>query len=62
MAGGTSPSHVADRYQGLIDALVIDAADTPAAASVELVPTRTLMRDRETERRLAEVVLEVACA
>jgi LPPG:FO 2-phospho-L-lactate transferase len=61
MAGGTTPAHVADRYEGLIDALVIDEADAPATASVELVVTRTLMRDREDERQLAEVVLEAAC-
>ncbi len=60
MAGGTTPSHVADRYRGLIDALVIDAADAPADASVPLVVTSTLMRDREAARRLAEVVLETA--
>jgi hypothetical protein len=29
---------------------------------VELVVTRTLMRDRDGERRLAEAVLEAACA
>jgi LPPG:FO 2-phospho-L-lactate transferase len=62
MAGGTTPAHVADRYEGLVDALVIDHADTPAAASVELVVTETLMHGREAERRLAEVVVGVACA
>jgi LPPG:FO 2-phospho-L-lactate transferase len=62
MAGGTTPAHVADCYGGLVDALVIDRRDTPADAPVELVPTETLMRDREATRRLAEVVLERACA
>ena len=62
MAGGTTPSHVAGCYQGLVDALVIDEADAPADAPVELVVTKTLMRDGESERRLAEVVLEAACA
>ena len=62
MAGGTTPAHVARCHKGLIDALVIDESDTPAAADVELVATSTLMRDRDAERRLAEVVLEAACA
>ena len=61
MAGGTTPSHVASCYEGLVDALVIDEADAPADAPVELVVTKTLMRDGESERRLAEVVLEAAC-
>ena len=61
MAGGATPARVADRYEGLIDALVIDGSDAPATASVELVVARTLMRDREDERRLAELVLETAC-
>jgi LPPG:FO 2-phospho-L-lactate transferase len=62
MAGGTSPAHLAARYEGLIDALVIDEADAPATADVDLVVTQTLMTDAESERRLAETVLEVACA
>lgn len=61
MAGGTTPAHVADRYPGLVDALVIDESDAPAEAPVELVVTRTLMADHEAERRLAEAVLESAC-
>jgi LPPG:FO 2-phospho-L-lactate transferase len=61
MAGGTTPTHVAERYQGLIDRLVIDEADAPAEAPVELVVTRTLMSDGEAARRLAEIVLEGAC-
>ena len=60
MAGGTSPAHVAGCYEGLIDVLVIDAADAPAEAPVPLVVTDTLMRDRDDSRRLAETVLEVA--
>jgi hypothetical protein len=60
MAGGTTPAHVADRYDGLIDALVIDDADAPAQADVELVVTQTLMPDRDAGRRLAEIVVEVA--
>lgn len=71
MAGGTTPGHVAQSHKGLIDALVIDHSDATAAApanarasgsDVEFVATSTLMRDREAERRLAEVVLEAACA
>ncbi len=61
MAGGTTPAHVTDCYLGVIDALVIDRADAPAAAKVELVATTTLMRDRDAARRLAEKALEVAC-
>jgi LPPG:FO 2-phospho-L-lactate transferase len=60
MAGGTTPAHVADRYDGLLDALVIDHADAPAKAAVPLVVTATLMGDREAERRLAGAVLESA--
>jgi LPPG:FO 2-phospho-L-lactate transferase len=61
MAGGATPAHVADRYAGLVDILVIDESDAPATAPVELVVARTLMRDREDERRLAELVVETAC-
>jgi hypothetical protein len=61
MAGGATPARVADRYEGLIDALVIDGSDAPTTAPVELVVARTLMRNREDERRLAELVLEAAC-
>ncbi|HUF01401.1 MAG TPA: 2-phospho-L-lactate transferase [Gaiellaceae bacterium] len=62
MAGGTRPAHVADCYDGVIDALAIDGSDAPAEAAVPLVVTDTLMPDRDAERRLAEVVLETACA
>jgi LPPG:FO 2-phospho-L-lactate transferase len=62
MAGGTTPAHVTQCHKGLIDALVIDAADAPADADVELLATHTLMTDREAERRLAEIVLDAACA
>jgi LPPG:FO 2-phospho-L-lactate transferase len=62
MAGGTTPAHVAACYEGLVDALVIDESDLPAEAAVELVATKTLMVDRAASRRLAEVVLETACA
>jgi hypothetical protein len=58
MAGGTTPAHLAGRYDGLIDALVIDEADAPAEAPVPVLVTETLMRDRATARALAETVLE----
>jgi LPPG:FO 2-phospho-L-lactate transferase len=61
MGGGTTPAHVARCYEGFIDGLVIDLADAPAAADVELLVMRTLMRDDDAERRLAEAVLEIAC-
>jgi LPPG:FO 2-phospho-L-lactate transferase len=61
MAGGTTPAHVARCHEGLVDTLVVDEADAPADADVELVVTRTLMSDAESERRLAAVVLEAAC-
>jgi LPPG:FO 2-phospho-L-lactate transferase len=63
MAGGTAPAQVASCYKGMIDALVIDEADASAElpTEVEVVVAGTLMRDRESERRLAEVVLEAAC-
>jgi LPPG:FO 2-phospho-L-lactate transferase len=60
LAGGTSPRHVTDCYKGLIDALVIDAADADdvgGLGSVKAVPTRTLMSGADARRRLAEVVL-----
>jgi LPPG:FO 2-phospho-L-lactate transferase len=57
LAGGTSPAHVASRYEGLIDALVIDEADAPAELPIEVVVTRTLMTDAASRRRLAEVAL-----
>jgi LPPG:FO 2-phospho-L-lactate transferase len=60
MAGGTSPAHVTRCYEGLVDVLVIDAADAPAEAAVPLVVADTLMTDRDAARRLAEVVLEAA--
>ena len=67
LAGGTSPAHVAGCYRGLVDTLVIDAADEDGADAVaELgvrpVVTRTLMRDEDARRRLMESVLEAAGA
>jgi LPPG:FO 2-phospho-L-lactate transferase len=61
MAGGTTPDDVARGLEGVIDVLVIDEADASAEPAVEVVVTRTLMRDRAAAQRLAETVLEVAC-
>jgi LPPG:FO 2-phospho-L-lactate transferase len=60
MAGGTTPTHVTQCYEGLLDALVIDRADAPAQARVPLVVSDTLMTDRAAARRLAETTLESA--
>jgi LPPG:FO 2-phospho-L-lactate transferase len=64
MAGGTTPAHVAACYDGLIDALVLDAADEPCelGPGVRPVVTRTLMSDPESRRRLAQEVLDAASA
>jgi LPPG:FO 2-phospho-L-lactate transferase len=60
MAGGTSPSHVASCYEGLIDALVVDESDPFAPLAVRRIVTRTLMTDVDASRRLALAVLEAA--
>jgi LPPG:FO 2-phospho-L-lactate transferase len=60
MAGGTTPRHVAGRYEGLIDVLVIDGADAGSDAGVSTVVTQTLMTDLAASQRLAEVALEAA--
>jgi LPPG:FO 2-phospho-L-lactate transferase len=60
LAGGTSPAHVAGRYPGLIDALVIDerdAQDLAGLGDVRPIVTRTLMRDADARRALAEAAL-----
>jgi LPPG:FO 2-phospho-L-lactate transferase len=60
MAGGTSPAHVAGCYGGLIDALVLDESDAQnigELGAVKPIVTRTLMRDAEARRRLAEAAL-----
>ena len=60
LAGGTSPSHVAGTYRGLIDALVVDeadAADLDDLGEVRPIVTRTLMADPDARRRLAEAAL-----
>ena len=67
LAGGTTPAHVARCYAGLVDVLVIDAADEDGADAVadlgmRPVVTRTLMRDEDARRRLMESMLEAAGA
>ena len=60
LAGGTSPRHVASCYDGLIDALVVDEADADdldGFGDVRPIVTRTLMRDADARRRLAEAAL-----
>jgi LPPG:FO 2-phospho-L-lactate transferase len=61
LAGGTSPSHVASTYPGLIDALVVDEADAHdlgGLGEVRPIVTRTLMTDADARRQLAEAALE----
>ena len=62
MAGGTTPAHVADCYEHLIDTLVVDEADEgqPLPWPVRSVVTQTLMTDLDASRRLAETVLGAA--
>jgi LPPG:FO 2-phospho-L-lactate transferase len=62
LAGGTGPSHVADCYHGLIDALVYDESDGEVELEVRPIVTRTLMTDAGSRRRLAEAALEAAAA
>jgi LPPG:FO 2-phospho-L-lactate transferase len=60
LAGGTSPSHVAGCYPGMIDALVVDEADAASLdglGDVRPIVTRTLMSDADARRRLAEAAL-----
>jgi LPPG:FO 2-phospho-L-lactate transferase len=65
LAGGTQPRHVAGYYAGLIDALVLDAADAAdldGLAGVRPVVTHTLMADADARRRLAEAALGAVVA
>jgi LPPG:FO 2-phospho-L-lactate transferase len=59
LKGGTSPAQIADCYNGLIDALVVDEADADQEAGIETIVARTLMSDADARRRLAEAVLSV---
>jgi LPPG:FO 2-phospho-L-lactate transferase len=60
LEGGTTPADVAGCYPGLIDVLVIDEADAEhaEAGDVRTIVTKTLMRDRDARRRLAEAALD----
>ena len=60
MAGGTTPAHVAGVYGELIDELVVDESDAAHAGGAYRVAS-TRMTDAESERRLAQTVLAVAC-
>ncbi|MCY7304031.1 MAG: 2-phospho-L-lactate transferase [Thermoleophilia bacterium] len=60
LLGGTTPALVTMCYKGLLDALVIDAADETAETDGAVVVTDTLMLDRESARRLAQTTLEAA--
>jgi LPPG:FO 2-phospho-L-lactate transferase len=60
LAGGTSPAHVAGRYPGLIDAIVVDEADADdlvGLGDVRPIVTRTLMSDPRARKALAEAAL-----
>jgi LPPG:FO 2-phospho-L-lactate transferase len=60
LAGGTAPRHVARCYEGLIDALVVDDADSDeleGLGDVRPVITGTLMVDADARRRLADAAL-----
>jgi LPPG:FO 2-phospho-L-lactate transferase len=59
LAGGTSPTHVASCYLGLIDALVVDEEDDLSGLEVQAIVTHTLMVDAESRRRVAEAALSV---
>jgi LPPG:FO 2-phospho-L-lactate transferase len=65
LAGGTSPTHVAGAYPGLIDALVVDEADAhdlDGLGDVRPIVTRTLMSDEGARKRLAEAALGAVVA
>jgi LPPG:FO 2-phospho-L-lactate transferase len=56
LAGGTTPTHVASCYEGLIDVLVIDELDEasgPVLGLKQTVITKTLMSDESAARKLA---------
>ena len=65
LAGGTTPTHVAACYDGLIDVLVVDEADAPSTPVPGLrstVVTQTLMSDASAARRLAAATVHAAGA
>jgi LPPG:FO 2-phospho-L-lactate transferase len=63
LQGGTTAAHLAQCYPGLIDVIVIDEADAAEADAVSRlgvrpIVARTLMRDAEARRRLAEAAVD----
>ena len=59
--GGTEPRHVARCYEGLIDAILVDAGDPdPAPEEIRALSCPTLMEGAQGRRELAERVLEFA--
>jgi len=63
LAGGTTPSHVASCYDGLIDVLVVDesdAPDSPVRGVGRTVVTQTLMSDVPAARRLAAATVHAS--
>ena len=64
LAGGTGPAQVAQSYRGLIDALVVDEADSADVDDlpVRAIVTKTLMSDDASRRALAEAALGAVAA
>jgi LPPG:FO 2-phospho-L-lactate transferase len=65
LAGGTTPTHVASCYEGLIDALVIDELDEasgPVRGVKQTVVTKTLMSDESAARKLAAAAVHASGA
>ena len=65
LAGGTTPTHVASCYEGLIDVLVIDESDEasgPVPGLKQTAVTKTLMSDESAARKLAAVAVHSAGA
>jgi LPPG:FO 2-phospho-L-lactate transferase len=62
LAGGTTPTHVASCYAGLIDALVVDVSDDASGLEVEPIVTSTLMTDAASRRAVAEAALGLVVA
>jgi LPPG:FO 2-phospho-L-lactate transferase len=63
LAGGTTPTHVASCYDGLIDVLVVDELDAPGEpvrGVGRTVVTQTLMTDLPAARRLAAATVHAS--
>jgi len=63
LAGGTTPTHVASCYDGLIDVLVVDERDAPGEpvrGVGRTVVTQTLMTDLPAARRLAAATVHAS--